>query len=218
MSRKWIYIISYSVSAILLVLIAIKLYRHFSPSAGTAVSHTISSEVQEDNLDIIFGNDSSKLTVFMFSNYSCGYCKRFFEEVFPELKNRFIENNTIRLVVKLVDKTKEEAMRTALKTAVCVNEYGNFEALHKLLLYDSRVVYSGEFRDMVDDFTDRDYMVGQCILCGEAEHYLDRNTSLFDSLGFTGTPIFIINRNVYVGYRSLSSFKKIIDNEIHSSN
>ena len=109
-------------------------------------------------------------------------------------------------------------MITALKTAVCINEYGNFEALHKLLTYDSRVVFSTDIKSMVNEFIDKDYMVGQCILCGDAEQYLNRNASIFDSLGFTGTPVFIINRNVYVGYRSLGDFKEMIDNEILSSN
>lgn len=217
-SRKKIYwIISLSISAVLVVLIVARLYRHFVTDVALMPNATITGAIADSELDIVFGNDNAKLTVYMYSNYACSYCKKFFEEAMPELQE-YIGSSQVKLVLKLVGADANTADMMAQKTAVCVNEHGNYEALHKLYTYNYFVIHTPEFTQMVNEFIDKDHMVAQCILGGEAENYLMANNQEFTHLGFKGTPVFVIRNRVYIGYRGQQNFLKIVKNELSNIN
>lgn len=203
--------ISLTISAILLVLIVLRLYQYFSAKNSQV---PVPQVITNSDLDIVFGPDSARLTVYMYSNYACKFCNKFFEEMADDLEH-LAATDRWRLVVKLVGRTSNENTQLALKTAVCVNKYGNYETLHKLFTYNYFVRFAPEFEAMVNDFIDRDYQVAQCILGTEAADYLDGNNQEFERLGFTGTPVFVVGNTYFKGYSSRDAFLKIIDNELN---
>lgn len=210
-NTDWAKIIAYSISAILVVLICLKLYNHYtSRNTSTLLQHPPT----ERNLDIVFGTDTAKLTVVTYASYTCGFCRRFFTEVLPRLDSAYIAPGKVRVVLKLVEHSSHPDVLNAAKTAVCISRYGYFEKLHQLLAIDGKVMFSQEFRDMVTEFEERDPIVAECILGNEAEEYLDANRREFDSLQLKGTPTFIIGRTVYRGYRPYRSFVRLIEQHL----
>ncbi len=201
------HLIAYSISLVLVVLIGYKLWQYFTPSTHVV---TLQESPEPKPLDIVFGSDTASLTVYMYASYSCTFCRQFFTDVYPELKKEFIENNRVKLVMRLLENTNHPDALNAAKTAICINRYGYFDKLHELLLTNSRVIFTPEFRDMVNDFTARDNLVAECILGGQADDYILQIRNEFRKFGLSGTPTFIINRNVYPGYRSYQEFRKII--------
>ena len=201
------HLIAYSISLVLVVLIGYKLWQYFTPSTHVV---TLQESPEPKPLDIVFGSDTASLTVYMYASYSCTFCRQFFTDVYPELKKEFIENNRVKLVMRLLENTNHPDALNAAKTAICINRYGYFDKLHELLLTNSRVIFTPEFRDMVNDFTARDNLVAECILGGQADEYILQIRNEFRKFGLSGTPTFVINRNVYPGYRSYQEFRKII--------
>ncbi|MDA3954614.1 MAG: thioredoxin domain-containing protein [Bacteroidales bacterium] len=171
-------------------------------------------DIQEHELDIVYGSDSADLTIFLFSNYSCSFCRKFFAFVYPKLKEEYIDHGKIKLVVKPVDLTNNKNVINSLKIAVCINEYGKFEKLNKLLLFEPKVVYNEEFSNLIDEFIEKDIFVAECMLGGESDEYIVENILKFQSLKLTGTPIFIINNKIYKGYSDYENFKKLIEKEL----
>ena len=208
---SWSHIVAYTLSAILVILIVFKLVQYFSDKSSSKI---LSQPIEQRELDIVFGNESAQLTVFMYANYSCSYCRLFFAEVYPQLQEDYIVNNRVKLIMRLAVKTSNIDLKNSLKTAVCVARYGNFHYLHQLLLADNMVIFSNDFRNMVDEFIDSDELVAECILGGEAEDYLFQNLEEFNIFGFKGTPTFVIDNKVYSGYREYDAFKMIIDNHL----
>ncbi|HOW21802.1 MAG TPA: thioredoxin domain-containing protein [Tenuifilaceae bacterium] len=201
------HLIAYAISLVLVVLIGYKLWRYFTPDSKEAV---LQESPEPRPLDIVFGSDTASLPVYMYASYSCTFCRQFFTDVFPMLKKEFLDNGRVKLVMRLLENTNHPDALNSAKTAVCINRYGYFDKLHELLLTDSRVTYTPEFRDMVNDFTARDELVAECILGGQADEYILQIRNEFRKFGLSGTPTFIINRNVYRGYRSYQEFRKII--------
>jgi protein-disulfide isomerase len=199
---EWLAII---ISAILFVLILIKVYQ-------LTVSDKNDNEiyVTVNPLDISFGSDSAKLTVYAYASYHCGYCRLFLSEVLPKLRDEYISKGKVRLVLKLVEFSKNVDRLTEVKTAVCINRYGYYEKLHELLLTNSNVIYTDEFRDMVNHFIDSDPLVAECILGNESLDYILHTRDEFNKFGFTGTPTFVIGGKVYKGYMPYENFRKII--------
>lgn len=170
--------------------------------------------VFENDLDIVYGKDSTDITIFMFSSYNCGFCRKFFENVFPGLKNEYINSGKVKLVVKLVAPEKNTHVVNSLMLAVCINKFGNFNKLNELLLKEPKVVYTDKFMAVTNELIEKDEFVAECMLSGESEKYILRNLVDFKRLKCTGTPTFVINNKIYKGYRDYNEFKKIIEKEL----
>ncbi len=198
--------------SLLVIIIAITLLIIFNKN-----SNKTPIVIAVNNLDIVYGSDSAPLTVFLYSSYSCVFCRKFFNEAYPTLKKEYIDTKKIRLVVKLIELTNDKRMFNGLKTAVCINKYGNFDKLDKLLLTEPKVVYTKEFDMVVEEFIEKDIFIAECMISGEAENYLLKNKSDFKNNNLTGTPTYIINNTVYRGYKNYKHLKKIIEKELNNT-
>jgi len=211
-SSKWNYIIAISISAILLILIGHRIYNYRSYKKMVSIG---SSVLENRPLDIVFGDHNASLEIYMYSSYSCSYCSLFFTDVFPKIKNKYIDSGKVKLIMRLTVKSSNVDVQDAMKAAVCISKYGNYEYLHELLLTDSKVVATHEFRDMINDFINRDVFVAECILGQEAEEYLNQNLTDFNTLGLKGTPTFIVGNRIYTGFQDFEKFDKIIENNLN---
>lgn len=207
---KPIEIVAIIVSLILLVLIGIKVWSILSPKNKDVLSEkpTLSA------LDITFGSDTAPVTVFAYMSYHCGYCRLFFTDVYPELEKEFISNGKVKFVLKIVEHSKNPDRIKEVRTAICINRYGYYGKLHELLVTNSSVIYTDEFREMVNHFIDSDPLVAECILGNESMDYVLQIRNEFDKFGFTGTPTFVIGNRVYRGYMPYNQFKSLLLNHL----
>lgn len=207
---KPIEIIAIIVSLILLVLIGIKVW---------SISFSKNKDVLRETpklsaLDITFGSDTAPLTVFAYMSYHCGYCRLFFTDVYPELEKEFISSGKVRFVLKIVEHSKNPDRINEARTAICINRYGYYGKLHELLVTNSSVIYTDEFREMVNHFIDSDPLVAECILGNESMDYVLQIRNEFDKFGFTGTPTFVIGSRVYKGYMPYNQFRSLLLNHL----
>lgn len=206
--------ITFSVYIILAISIVTIVIMFLGESSLFKKGQRIKSEIYENDLDIIYGTDSASLTIFLFSNYSCSFCRKFFTSVYPQLKKEYIDNGKVKLVVKPIALTNNESVINSLKIAVCINKYGNFEKLNELLFVEPNVVYTDEFNNVVDELIEKDIFIAECMYGGESETYIARNLIDFKRLRCTGTPTFIINNKIYKGYVGYNKFKKVVEKEL----
>jgi protein-disulfide isomerase len=178
---------------------------------------TTDIQLNLSNLDITYGNDKAPLTIFVYSRYNCVFCRKFFNDSFPLIKKDYIDSGKIRFVVKLIDFSNDVSVEDALKMAVCINRFGNFEKLNQLLMAEPDVVYTQQFREITEEFIEKDPIIAECMLGGDAENYLNGNFNEFIKLKLKGTPTFIINNKIYKGYKSYPEMKKVIEKELKVS-
>jgi protein-disulfide isomerase len=202
--------IKYLILAILAISVGFILGRSKSPTRN----NKLETSVPERNLDIVFGNPDAPLSVYLYFRYDCVFCRKFYTEVYPDFKSDFLDTGKARLIMKLVDITHEEAVLNSMKTLVCINQYGNFSALHQLLLTEPRIVYTQEFISITEDFIASDAFVAECMIGGDAANYLLANTLEFNQFKLTGTPTFVINQQVYKGFIPYKDFKELIEKEL----
>lgn len=171
-------------------------------------------EPANSELDIIYGQFNAPLTMVVYSRYDCHFCQKFFLETFPQIQEQFIIPGKLKVVVKLVEFANDAAVENALKTAVCIHKYGNFESLDKLLLTAPEVIYAAEFQEITESFIQTDMQFAECMVGGQATNYLNENRLEFQKLKLTGTPTFVINGTIYKGYKPFAEFKKSIEKEL----
>ncbi len=163
--------------------------------------------------DVVFGNDSSANTIFLFASYDCKYCRYLFLKTFPELKEKYLDSGLAKVVVKWVSFGENPSSLYALQAASCIAQYGSYDKFHELLLTNPSVIVSEDFRELIDDIMAENYEIAECIVSNKDFSYLKENVRLFRENNLSGTPCLIINNRVYSGYRPFKELDVILKEE-----
>lgn len=197
----------------LLVVIAFVCYRLGTRNQRELRYRKVNVEIQDSDLDICYGADSAKLTIYMFATYTCKHCRNFMALDLPLIRKKYTDNGTVRFVIKPIEMSDDNDMLSALQLAVCLNQNGNFNDINDLLLSEPAAVYTEDFRALVDDIINGNQELSECLI-SDNYAYIKQNNELFDRLNSKGTPIFVINGHLYKGHRKIQQFLRIIDYEL----
>jgi protein-disulfide isomerase len=195
-------------SAILVILIVIKLYNYIQSPGNNP--RELKTSIYENENDIIWGKDDAPLRMVIYSSYRCRFCTLFFNEVFPKIREQYIAPGHLKVVLKLINLREEPHMMRAIQAAVCVNKFSNFEKFHELLLLNSNIIYTRDFQLLLDDFVAENTDIAQCMVNNNNYEYIRNNNKEFCKFEFTGTPTFIINKQIFTGYRDFEHFNDIL--------
>ena len=83
------------------------------------------SRVRDDQGDPVMGNPDGVITLYEFSDYNCGYCKRVFEPIQQMLR----ENPDVRLVIKEFPILSQSSL-VAAQAAISAEMQGKFADYH----------------------------------------------------------------------------------------
>ena len=171
-------------------------------------------EIVENDIDIVLGSDSARITVYMFASYTCHHCHEFLLVDLPRLQQRYIDSGQVKFVVKPINIAENRDMMSAMQLAGCMNNDGNADDIRELLLTDPTAVYSDEFRQLIDDILDSNSELAECLVANDFSS-VKQNNKLFSAIGLKVTPIFVIGSHLYKGRRSYDKFCEIIDYELN---
>jgi protein-disulfide isomerase len=168
------------------------------------------NEISADD-DPFLGPKNAPVTIIEFSDFRCGYCKRFRDETLDALFDEY--GDQIRFVYRdfpAVGGTQ------AAQAAECAHEQDAFWEYHDGLFLDTGA-YS-----TIDDYVALAGQVGnidtdqfrECLETGKYSSEVDDDASDARSYGVSGTPTFFINGVRLIGAQPLSAFQQIIDEEL----
>jgi protein-disulfide isomerase len=147
--------------------------------------------------DRILGDPDAPVTVIEYASFTCGHCANWHEQVFPELKARFIDTGQVRFVHRDLPTQPQNLSQTAALVARCATA-DQFPAVVDALMsgqeqmYDSRdpeawlmgAVQAGELGpDQLET----------CLNDPGAGAYLVATVQGARDAGVTGTPSFFVN-------------------------
>ena len=93
-----------------------------------------SVEIAENDIDIVLGGDSARITIYMFASYTCRHCHEFLVSDLPQIQQRYIDSGMVRFVIKPIELAENPDMMSALQLAGCMNRDGNADDIRELLL------------------------------------------------------------------------------------
>ena len=97
------------------------------------------SKVRDDQGDPVMGNANGTITLYEFSDYNCGYCKRVFEPIQQLVR----DNPDVRLVIKEFPILSQSSLFAA-KAAIAAEMQGKFGDYHIAMM-----TYRGQITDAV---------------------------------------------------------------------
>lgn len=143
--------------------------------------------------DYRLGDSRANIGIVEFSDYQCPYCRGFHQELFAELKHKFVDTGVVQFIHMDLPLTMlhEQAMPAAL-AGVCAGEQGRFWAMHDALYKRTLgpTTYAGLARELGLDTA----KFAVCLKSRDSERAVLRDISEAVRLAIDGTPSFLIGR------------------------
>jgi protein-disulfide isomerase len=168
------------------------------------------------------GQDSAPVKIVEFSDYQCPFCKRFVDGTEPEVESEYVQNGLVQLEFHCFAITggntppDENEATLAAEAAECANDQGRFWEYHYKLYAEQSGENRGAFLpERLKQFaTDLGLDRGDFDACLDSHKHIGlveekRNQAV--AAGARGTPSFLINGKLVVGYQSFDSFRQHID-------
>ena len=144
----------------------------------------------------IRGNADAPITLIEYSDFTCGYCAKFFQETWPRLQVKYIDTGKVRLVYRDYPRSDQGVGIEAAVAARCAGAQGRYWPMHDRLFGERGRLNSGSFKEYAKAIGLDQTAFGKCF---DARQYLesifqDRNEA--NRWGFHGTPGFILIRTI----------------------
>ena len=166
------------------------------------------AKVRDDMGDPVMGNPNGKITLYEFSDYNCGYCKRVFEPIQQLLH----DNPDVRLVIKEFPILGQSSL-VAAKAAIASQMQGKFGAYHIAMM-----TYRGQITDDVVMRLAAQAGVDEKQLKLDMESQktaaiIQRTREAATALEINGTPGIVVGNTVIPGAIGLDELIKLIGKE-----
>ena len=182
------------------------------PAAATAQQTAKRYDIPLGN-DPSFGPQNAPVTLVMFSDYQCPYCRKWYSDEFKTLQSDY--KNKIRFVYKdfPLSELHENAEPAAL-AARCAGEQGKYWEYQDLLFTspqglgsDALVSYARGLNLNATSFSD-------CVSSQKYKTQVEADYEFAANIGVQSTPTFFINGLALIGAQPIEVFKQAIDQEL----
>jgi protein-disulfide isomerase len=140
----------------------------------------------------IRGRADAPLTLIEYSDYTCGYCLKFFKETLPRLHAAYIDTGKVKFVYRDYPRADRGVGVEAAVAARCAGAQGRYWAMHDRLFGEGGRLDSGAFKGFAKSIGLDQSQFGKCF--DERQHlesiFQDRQEA--NRWGFHGTPGFIL--------------------------
>jgi len=190
-----------------------------SASANQAAADAANSEPQEvkrydvpEDDDPVFGSQDAPITIIEFSDYECPYCRRWHQEVLPQIEAKY--GDQVRLVYRDFPLYSIHSnAEPAAEAANCAGEQDRYWEFSDLLF--SGVALGRETFDAFGEELKLDMTAfNQCMDDQRYKDEIEADFNYASELGVRSTPTFFINGLAVVGAQPFEVFEQIIDMEL----
>ena len=166
----------------------------------------------------ILGSASAPVTIIEFSDFQCSYCKRFWADTLPKLREAYIDKGKVRFIYRhfaILGKHSEQAAQAA----ECAAAQGKFWEYHDQLFKNQGGLAFTEtkLKQYARDIGLNVGAFGTCLGTGKYKGKVERETTAAAYVGGRGTPFFIVNQRHLVGAQPYDVFQKVIDEELDAA-
>jgi protein-disulfide isomerase len=185
------------------------------PSSEAAQNSMASAFLEGLGSEPMLGSPSAPVWIVEFSDFQCGYCRRFWQDTLPKLKDFYISKGTVRFTYRhfaVLGKLSEQAALSA----ECAAAQGKFWPFHDKLFSSLGEALFNEtnLKRFARELGLDSEQFSACFSAGKYTDKIERETATAIYLGGRGSPIFFINQRLSPGAQPYSVFQKFIEEEL----
>lgn len=197
------------------------------PQAPQAPAAPTSAKISIDD-DPTLGDKNAPVTLIEFSDYECPFCKRHFDQVYPQIKKDYIDTGKVKLIFRDYPLPFHDPMATfEANAANCAKEQGgdsSYFKFHDAIFTKTISNGNGLTKEQVYQIA-AEVGLNQANLktCADDLKYADeikKDITDGSTAGVSGTPAFFVGKSdpsgaitgqIIVGAQPYSAFQAAID-------
>ena len=166
------------------------------------------AKVRDDQGDPVMGNANGTITLYEFSDYNCGYCKRVFEPIQQLVR----DNPDVRLVIKEFPILSQSSL-VAAKAAIAAEMQGKFGDYHiAMMTYRGQITDAVVMRMVAQAGLDIEQLKSD-MESPKTMAIIQRTREAAAALEINGTPGLVVGDTVVPGAIGLDELVKLIAEE-----
>ena len=166
------------------------------------------AKVRDDQGDPVMGNANGTITLYEFSDYNCGYCKRVFEPIQQLVR----DNPDVRLVIKEFPILSQSSL-IAAKAAIAAEMQGKFGDYHiAMMTYRGQITDAVVMRMAAQAGVDIEQLKSD-MESPKTMAIIQRTREAAAALEINGTPGLVVGDTVVPGAIGLDELVKLIAEE-----
>lgn len=138
------------------------------------------------------GNAEAPVTMIEYSDFTCGYCLKFFRETWPRLQAKYVETGKVRFLYRDYPRADQGPGLDAAVAARCAGEQGRYWAMHDRLFAEGGRLDQATFARHAKAIGLNQADFGQCLHNGRHIEQIFQDRQEANDWGFRGTPGFVL--------------------------
>ena len=140
------------------------------------------------------GDTKAPILIVEFSDFTCGYCGRFYRETLPALKTEYLASGKARFAYRDYPRDTEGWGLVAAHAARCAGEQSQFWEMHDRLFEQGARMGKGVVLRIAKDLRLKLDLFTACMDSQKHIEAILADRDVASKLGFRGTPGFLIVR------------------------
>lgn len=171
-----------------------------------------------DPLALSVGSENAPLTMFVFEDYQCPFCKQYHDDALAQIRQKYVQTGKVRIIFRNKAFLGPESELTAM-ASWCANEQGEFEKYSDALFANQGRENSGAFlkpglKEIAANLELNQDQFNECIDADKYKSAVANEKKGTDRVGVTSTPTTYIGGKFLKGVQSYESIKTIIEQEL----
>lgn len=177
--------------------------------------------------EAVLGNPNATVTIFVFGDYQCPFCGKFFKETEMLLRKNYVDADKAKMVYKTLAFLGQESTNAA-EAALCAREQNKFWEYHDAIFEiedkesqtENNENNGNLKRDLFEKIaSDLKMDTGKFLSCYDSQKYADEIKKTGDEaaslMDRVSTPTIFINDQIVQGAYPYSAFAELIDKALN---
>jgi len=158
------------------------------------------------------GRPSAPVTMFELSDFQCTFCRKFWVETLPRLKDTYVKNGQVRFAYQHFVLLGAHSFAAA-QAAECARGQKKFWPYHdKLFESQGGLAFTdAKLKRYAEQLGLHMGAFAQCLDSRKYQQKIEEETKLGFELGARGTPTFFLNGRILVGAQPFTAFQSAIE-------
>lgn len=158
------------------------------------------------------GSEQAKFAMIEFSDYQCPYCMRYSRQVFPTIKERYVDTGELQYIVRNFPLSFHSKAKGAGVAASCAANQSKFWEMNEGLINNARKLGNELYLKLSADIGLNQKTFQECLSDPKSLQHVNNDIDYGASIGVNGTPRFFIGRiegNKLVNVKSVSGSRPV---------
>ena len=141
------------------------------------------------------GAANAAVTLIEYSDFTCGYCMKFFQETWPKLRAKYVDTGKLRFLYRDYPRANKGPGLDAAIAARCAGEQGLYWGMHDRLFGTGGKLTFTAIQEHAMSLSLAQPEFTQCLRDGRYTKAIFQDREQGMSFGFHGTPGFVLIRS-----------------------